>query len=86
MELVNNGSLDKHIRALKKTDETLPMQQFLPLILGIAKGMEHLISNGIVHRDLAARNILVTEDLKPKISSYLNGVILAHFLIHLHNR
>ncbi len=31
----------------------------LKIIRGIASGMFHLASEGIVHRDLAARNILV---------------------------
>lgn len=40
------------------------------LALGIASGMSHLASQGIVHRDLAARNILLGLGMFPKISDF----------------
>lgn len=40
------------------------------LALGIAKGLAHIASCGVVHRDLAARNILLDDNLEPKISDF----------------
>jgi serine/threonine protein kinase len=37
---------------------------------GIASGMSHLHTEGIIHRDLATRNILLSEGLTPKISDF----------------
>ena len=42
------------------------------LMKGIASGMYHLASEGIVHRDLAARNILLSGTLVPKISGEID--------------
>jgi len=36
----------------------------------VAKGMEYLVSKGIIHRDLAARNILVDHNKNTKISDF----------------
>lgn len=40
------------------------------LALGIASGMAHLSTQGIIHRDLAARNILLGLSMIPKISDF----------------
>lgn len=38
--------------------------------MNIAKGLEHMHSNNVVHRDIAARNILLSKDMKCKISDF----------------
>lgn len=64
MEFCSGGCLKDKI-ALFSSDEVQ-----VKLALGIAKGMEHISSCGVVHRDLAARNILLDENMRPKISDF----------------
>lgn len=51
------------------SDDTIEKQQFIKFALDIARGMEHLEAKGITHRDLAARNVLLTSDLKLKVTN-----------------
>ena len=53
-----------------KKNEIEESKQF-SLLHGIASGMLHLTSEGLIHRDLAARNVLLTQHLEPKISDFV---------------
>jgi hypothetical protein len=71
MELLPGGSLD----SLLEERRISPQNPFAPLDLyklvrGIALGMRHLASCGIVHRDLAARNILLDSGNTPKVADF----------------
>lgn len=57
---------------LRKNDKALASDPKLinRIICGIAAGLRHLQSEGIVHRDLAARNVLLSGTLVPKISDF----------------
>ena len=50
--------------------ETLTSKDLNKFAYGVAKGMEFLVSKGIIHRDLAARNILVDHNKNTKISDF----------------
>jgi serine/threonine protein kinase len=54
-ELMEGGSLKHYL----VSHESIEIVVKLNWMRDIAKGMEHLIRNGIVHRDLAARNVSV---------------------------
>eukprot|EP01119_Soliformovum_irregulare_P023682 TRINITY_DN831_c0_g1_i9.p1 TRINITY_DN831_c0_g1~~TRINITY_DN831_c0_g1_i9.p1 ORF type:complete len:935 (-),score=164.36 TRINITY_DN831_c0_g1_i9:10-2598(-) len=58
----------QHIHENKTISFTKEEQ--LNMIRHIAKGMYHLVMEGIIHRDLAARNILVTKSRQVKIADF----------------
>ena len=51
-------------------DAVVDDDQKIKFAKGIASGMSHLHTEGIIHRDLATRNILLSEGLTPKISDF----------------
>lgn len=50
--------------------ETLTSKDLTKFAYGVAKGMEFLVTKGVIHRDLAARNILVDHNKNTKISDF----------------
>ncbi|PRP76855.1 hypothetical protein PROFUN_14775 [Planoprotostelium fungivorum] len=64
-EFCHGGGLDSYL-----TKNEIPLESLKPIMRGIALGMNHLHSEGIIHRDLAARNILLTQHLEPKVSDF----------------
>jgi len=84
MEYVMYGKLLTHLREQRmrqssffnfskdggEAGETLTSKDLNKFAYGVAKGMEFLVSKGIIHRDLAARNILVDHNKNTKISDF----------------
>lgn len=84
MEYVMYGKLLTHLREQRmrqssffnfskdggEVGETLTSKDLNKFAYGTAKGMEFLVSKGIIHRDLAARNILVDHNKNTKISDF----------------
>jgi serine/threonine protein kinase len=62
----SHGSLYAYLHS----DAQIDAAQTMRFAKGIASGMSHLHTEGIIHRDLAARNILLSEGLTPKISDF----------------
>jgi serine/threonine protein kinase len=68
-EFCTSGSLEAAI----KSDEWLKWKTTkVRIVLGVAKGVEHLHTYKIVHRDLAARNVLLAnpKDPVPKVADF----------------
>jgi len=65
-EYCEKGSLYNYLHSQSPIDD----DQKIKFVKGIASGMSHLHTEGIIHRDLAARNILLSEGLIPKISDF----------------
>ncbi|KZP25806.1 kinase-like protein [Athelia psychrophila] len=42
----------------------------LPLILGVARGLEYLHSLGLLHGDLKGHNVLIDDDLSPRLADF----------------
>jgi len=84
MEYVMYGKLLTHLREQRirqssffnfskdggDAGETLTSKDLNKFAYGVAKGMEFLVSKGVIHRDLAARNILVDHNKNTKISDF----------------
>lgn len=66
---------------MKKDEKPLNLEEVRKLLVGCAKGLQHLHKHRnnhvnvysnleFVHRDIAARNVLLSENLNPKISDF----------------
>ncbi|KAL6062207.1 Vascular endothelial growth factor receptor 2 [Balamuthia mandrillaris] len=53
-----------------KNADSIDNQQMIRWAVDIAAGMGHLHHEGITHRDLAARNLLLTAELRVKVSDF----------------
>jgi len=65
-EFYERGSLHSFLR---KSDEMNDELQW-KIIRGVAAGMLHLSSEGLIHRDLAARNVLLNASLVPAVADF----------------
>jgi eukaryotic-like serine/threonine-protein kinase len=66
LEYLPGGSLQELLDHQGKQ----PVGQTIKLISGICEGLARLHARGIVHRDIKAGNILLTADLRPKITDF----------------
>jgi hypothetical protein len=67
MELLEGKTLDDFIGAHPKG---LTRTEALPLIVGMAKGLEYAHKKGIVHSDFKPGNVFVTADGTPKVLDF----------------
>jgi predicted Ser/Thr protein kinase len=65
LERVWGGSLNNFIK-----EKTFSNDQLLGIMSDIASGMEALHANNIIHRDLAMRNVLMTQDMRAKLTDF----------------
>ena len=71
-EYIPNGNLSSALRAEHRNQ---PLPGWTPtvkskIIYGIASGMAHIHSRGVIHRDLKPAEILLTENYEPRISDF----------------
>lgn len=65
-EYLEGGSLD----CLLYSQAPFSLLSGVRILLDVAMGVAHLHQEKIVHRDIAARNVLLTADLRAKISDF----------------
>jgi eukaryotic-like serine/threonine-protein kinase len=65
LEWLPNGTLEDRL-----AQGPLPPDQTRRLALGIAAGLAHLHSRGLVHRDLKPANVLFDEEERPKLGDF----------------
>ena len=73
MELVPGVTLEKMLDSGKPPT----VEQSLDLIRQVADGLDYAHRNKVIHRDLKPANILVTEDLRAKITDFGIAKVLA---------
>ena len=66
LEYLPGGSLQDLLDRQGK----LAVGQTIKMISGVCEGLARLHARGIVHRDIKAGNILLTSDLRPKITDF----------------
>jgi serine/threonine protein kinase len=76
-ELAEQNLLTFVKRLRLKDKKEISYKALLSVIWQISKGMEFIASKAVIHRDLAARNVLLTNDLRAKISDFGLAVINA---------
>ncbi|XP_046557085.1 tyrosine-protein kinase receptor Tie-1-like [Haliotis rubra] len=70
LEYCENGPLDKWLTSRQDKVNLEVLEQIQTFVLGIARGMEYLVSKEVVHRKLAARNCLLTSTNEVKVSGF----------------
>ena len=69
MELMKGGSLNQLVDSLQEGLRVVSLQQKINIMLDIALALSYLHNERkITHRDLSSSNVLLTEDLKAKVS------------------
>jgi serine/threonine protein kinase len=69
LELVDQDN-GKMVRGMRKSGGSLSEQQCRDIMYQLVIGVEYIHKNGFFHRDLKPDNILITDDLKVKISDF----------------
>lgn len=71
MEYVPCGSL----RAFLRKSGSVSMKTTVSMALDVALGMEYLHSQGVVHRDLKSENLVLTDNLRLKLTDFGVGCL-----------
>jgi eukaryotic-like serine/threonine-protein kinase len=72
MELVEGETLAERLKR-----GPIPIEEALPLFIGIAEGLEAAHEKGIIHRDLKPANIKIGPNGKPKVLDFGLATVLA---------
>lgn len=67
MELLEGESLD---RSINRHPAGLTRSEALPIIVGMAKGLEYAHKKGIVHSDFKPGNVFITKSAVPKVLDF----------------
>jgi len=65
MEYVDGGNLKTLV-----SENSVPIDRFFEIALGVTDGLAQAHKKGIIHRDIKSENILLTTDGRPKITDF----------------
>ena len=69
MELCDQ-SLTRYLENLHKDEREVPFRLQVDLCYDVALALVYLHKNGLIHRDLSSNNVLLTRDLRAKITDF----------------
>lgn len=70
MEHVDNGTLDKYIDVIKKSNNNIDDKLLIKWVYQLSKVMYYLYKNNVVHCDIKPENILITKDFNLKLCDF----------------
>lgn len=59
MDYIPNGNLRELLHASRFSDDTLPLERRVDIVVSIARAIDHIHSKDVIHRDIKPTNILV---------------------------
>src|SRR5690348_6813684 len=68
LEYVPGGTLEERLRSADR--RPLPDEETTAIAAGVAAGLAHAHSRGVVHRDMKPANVLFDEEGRPKIADF----------------
>ncbi|RHY17545.1 hypothetical protein DYB30_007889 [Aphanomyces astaci] len=70
LEYMERGDLQTYLSTTKLTPSLLNWPQKLAILKDIVSGLGHIHALGVIHRDIKARNILLSHDLRAKLTDF----------------
>eukprot|EP00668_Euglena_longa_P005149 GGOE01006051.1.p1 GENE.GGOE01006051.1~~GGOE01006051.1.p1 ORF type:complete len:638 (-),score=110.24 GGOE01006051.1:1251-3164(-) len=70
LALVQQYNVNGSLRPLLIRNPHIPLKTLVGVAAGVAAGMQHLSSHGVLHRNLCTQNVMLSPDWVPQVSDY----------------
>ena len=62
MEFVDGPNLKTHLQEVAQEDQTLPLEEVVPIVIAVANALDYAHQHGTVHRDVKPANIMFNHE------------------------